>query len=106
LPRTGTGALFKFKPAAHRWNHATLRDASRGYEGFYLKIDGHNQNRPVEQVYIYLSSSDVAEVIYGWVRALAESKDPQAQQDLVDALARLTREGHLTKLQNTVEVKK
>lgn len=65
-----SGVLFKFKTGNKRWKNAFLREASKDQEGFYLKVDGRNQQNEGEQLFLYLDEDDVRRVLNGWVEQL------------------------------------
>lgn len=67
-----SGLLVKHRPNFVRWKSAGLREASLDSEGYYLKVDGTSEDERVEQLYLFLSSSDVASVIAGWAKFILD----------------------------------
>jgi len=81
-----SGLLVKHKPSYIRWRDAGLREASLDIEGYYLKVDGTSEDRNLEQLYLYLSSSDVAVVIASWLKAILEKGSEWAKFNLKEEL--------------------
>ena len=69
-----TGALFKFKSKFHRWKQALLREASKDVEGYFIKVDGINENGEREQIYLFFNKFDVRRIIISWAEELRKSE--------------------------------
>lgn len=66
-----SGLLVKHYPNFVRWKGASLREAWLDFEGYYLKVDGELEDEgTMEQLYLFLSSSDIALAIAGWIKAI------------------------------------
>lgn len=69
MEKEKTGLLLKRwkrtrKPDFKRFTNAMLREASKDYEGYYLKVDLFDcSSRQTAQIYLYLDARDVKRVI-------------------------------------------
>lgn len=86
--RFQTGLLLKRGPrVGHvRWQSASLREAGIDSEGYYLKVDGCNEEGETDQLYLMLSEVDVTLVIAQWKKIVEEQGSPFARYHLRSAL--------------------
>ena len=79
MEQNQTGLLLKRKPEFIRWDAASLREAGYDSEGYYLKVDGGEQNGEPEQLYLMLNSMDVVQVIEQWKKIIETGNDNYAK---------------------------
>lgn len=82
-----SGLLVKHHPHFVRWKSAGLREASLDFEGYYLKVDGESESEKIEQLYLHLTSMDVAMVIVSWAKEILENGSKWAKFNLEIELA-------------------
>jgi len=72
IEKNQSGILLKHKPDFIRWKTASLREAGKDSDGYYLKIDGLNENGETEQLYVMFLGMDVVDVILQWKKIVEE----------------------------------